>query len=165
MNPLRLGFFFGDLRALGGFDGIFGTGVAAHLSSGAGFARCRSEIQTQMKTSDRRSLYLLLLRQPARGPHPTPGQMREIMARFEQWMSGIHAAGALVSSHGLKTKGKTLRGRRGQNVSDGPYAETKEIVGGYVLVRVRNQAQALRLARGCPGLDYRMAVEVRAVKH
>lgn len=118
-----------------------------------------------MKTSDDHPLYLLLLRQPLRGPHPTPARMREIMARFERWMAGLHSAGALVSSHGLKTKGKVLRGRRGQNISDGPYAETKEIVGSYVLVRVRNQAQALRLARGCPGLDYRMAVEVRAVKH
>jgi hypothetical protein len=118
-----------------------------------------------MKTTDHHSLYLLLLRQPARGPHPTPAQMREIMARFEQWMADIRAAGALVSSHGLKAKGKVLRGRRGQNVSDGPYAEAKEIVGGYVLVRARNHAQALRLARDCPGLDYRMAIEVRAVKH
>jgi hypothetical protein len=118
-----------------------------------------------MKSSDQRSLYLLLLRQPARGPHPTREQMQQIMARFEQWMADIRAADALVDSHGLKANGKVLRGRRGQHVSDGPYAETKEIVGGYVLVRVRNRAQALRLARGCPGLDYAMTVEVRAVQH
>lgn len=118
-----------------------------------------------MKTSDDRSLYLLLLRQPARGPHPTPAQMREIMARFAAWMTDIRASGALVSSHGLKPKGKVLRGRRGQNVSDGPYAEAKEVVGGYVLIRARNFAQAMRIARGCPGLDYRLAVEVRPIKH
>ncbi|MBX3736548.1 MAG: hypothetical protein KF715_07665 [Candidatus Didemnitutus sp.] len=119
-----------------------------------------------MKTSSSDPLYLLLLHQPhGDGPGPTPVQMREIMARFAEWMAGIQASGALVSSHGLKPKGKVLRGRRGQNISDGPYAEAKEIVGGYVLIRARNFTQALRVARDCPGLDYRLAIEVRPVKH
>ncbi|MBI2512635.1 MAG: hypothetical protein HYV96_11700 [Opitutae bacterium] len=118
-----------------------------------------------MKTPDNRLLYLLLLRQPNTGPGPTPTQMREIMARFAAWMADLRAEGALVSSHGLKPKGKILRGRRGATIADGPYAEAKEIVGGYVLIQARNAAHALRLARGCPGLDYRLAVEVRPVKH
>ncbi|HLP25834.1 MAG TPA: YciI family protein [Acidobacteriota bacterium] len=119
-----------------------------------------------MKTLPSAPLYLLLLHQPhGSGPGPTPAQMREIMAQFAQWMDGIRAAGALVSSHGLQPKGKVLRGRRGQNISDGPYAETKEIVGGYVLIRAKNLSQATRIARGCPGLDHRLAVEVRPIKH
>jgi len=118
-----------------------------------------------MNTPDARSLYLLLLRQPAQGPGPTPAELRAIMVRFAEWMDGLRAEGALVSSHGLKPKGKILRGRRGATIADGPYAEAKEIVGGYVLIRARNLAQALRLARGCPGLDHRLAVEVRPVKH
>ncbi len=118
-----------------------------------------------MKTARENPLYLLLLRQPKTGPGPTAAQMREIMAHFAEWMARLRAEGALVSSHGLKPKGKVLRGRRGQNVSDGPYAETKEIVGGYVLIRARNAAHALRFARACPGLDYRLTVEVRPVKH
>jgi hypothetical protein len=118
-----------------------------------------------MKASDRHSLYLLLLRQPATGPHPTPTEMRQIMAHFADWMERIRADGQLVSSHGLKTKGKVLRGRRGATIADGPYAEAKEIVGGYVLIRARTLAHAVSVARRCPGLDYRLVVEVRPIKH
>lgn len=118
-----------------------------------------------MKSSDARSLYLLLLHQPAAGPHPTPAQMREIMTHFAAWMERIRADGQLVSSHGLKNKGKVLRGRRGATIADGPYAEAKEIVGGYVLIRARSLAQAVGVARRCPGLDHRLVVEVRPVKH
>ncbi|MBI5426301.1 MAG: hypothetical protein HZA32_19680 [Opitutae bacterium] len=118
-----------------------------------------------MKSSDDRSLYLLLLHQPAVGPHPTAAQMREIMEQFAQWMDRIRADGQLVASHGLKNKGKVLRGRRGATIADGPYAEAKEIVGGYVLIRARSLTQATAVARRCPGLDHRLVVEVRPVKH
>jgi len=109
---------------------------------------------------------MLLLHQPhGAGPHPTAAQMRQIMERFGVWMEDIRAQGLLVSSHGLKPKGKVLRGPRGATISDGPYAETKEIIGGYILIKAGSMARALRVARGCPGLDYRLAVEVRPVKH
>ncbi|MBI2515613.1 MAG: hypothetical protein HYV95_01745 [Opitutae bacterium] len=118
-----------------------------------------------MSSQSSASLYILLLRQPTKGPHPTAAQMRQIMERFGVWMEDIRTQGLLVSSHGLKNKGKVLRGPRGATISDGPYAETKEIVGGYILIKAGSMARALRVARGCPGLDYRLAVEVRPVKH
>lgn len=118
-----------------------------------------------MTTQSNKSQFLLLLRQPHEGPHPTPEEMQQIMGRFMAWMKGLSAAGAVVASNGLEDTGKILRGPRGGSVSDGPYVEAKEIVGGYVLISADNLEQAVKIARDCPGLDYRMAVEVRPVKH
>ena len=39
-------------------------------------------------------------------------------------------------------------------ISDGPFAETKEVVGGFVVVAADNLAQAVEFSRGCPGLDH-----------
>jgi hypothetical protein len=112
----------------------------------------------------KKSQFLLLLRQPHDGPPPTPKEMQQIMARFAKWMEGLSAQGAVIATNGLKATGKILRGPRGKSVTDGPYPETKEIVGGYVLLSASSLKQALKFARACPGLDYRMAVEVRPVQ-
>jgi hypothetical protein len=49
-------------------------------------------------------------------------------------------------------------------VTDGPYAEAKETVGGYVVIAADNLAQAVEIAKGCPGLDYETLVEVRPIE-
>lgn len=83
------------------------------------------------------------------------------MVHFRNWMESMYAKGCVLSTNGLEVTGKVLRGSRGAMVTDGPLIEAKEIVGGYVMVTAKNLEEAVNLARGCPGLDYRMAVEVR----
>ncbi len=118
-----------------------------------------------MSTPPSPSQFLLLLRQPhGDGPGPTPEEMRHIMSRFMAWMEGLTAKGMVAGTNGLEPAGKVLRGPRGVSLTDGPYAEAKEIVGGYVLINADSLEQALEAARDCPGLEYRMAVEVRPVK-
>jgi hypothetical protein len=107
------------------------------------------------------SQFMLLLRQPEAGPGPTPEELRHIMDRFGDWMNQLSAQGVLVGNNGLANNGKILRGPRGASVTDGPFAETKEIVGGYIMIRARNLDEAVETARDCPGLDYGLAVEVR----
>ena len=115
--------------------------------------------------SSENSEFMLLLRQPHTGPHPTAEEMNKIMERFTQWMNAMSAKGIVVGTSGLEVTGKVLRGPRGATLTDGPYLEAKEIVGGYVIVKAENETAAVEIARDCPGLDYRMAVEVRKVKH
>ena len=107
--------------------------------------------------------FMLLLRQPQSGPAPTTEELRHIMARFEQWMNGLKAKGILVGNNGLENRGKILRGPRGATVTDGPFPETKEIVGGYITITADDLDQAVEIARHCPGLDYQLGVEVRPV--
>ena len=120
---------------------------------------------TIMTTRPEESEFMLLLRQPNQGPHPTPEEMGRIMQRFTTWMEGMSARGIVIGTGGLEVNGKILRGPRGISLTDGPYPETKEIVGGYVIVKAASLDDAVEIARDCPGLDYRMAVEVRQVKH
>ena len=108
---------------------------------------------------------MLLLRQPNEGPHPSKKEMDEIMGRFAGWMEAMNAKGLVVGTSGLEVAGKILRGPRGAMVTDGPFPEATEIVGGYVIVRAPSLDEAVEIARYCPGLDYRMAVEVRPVKY
>lgn len=79
-------------------------------------------------------------------------------------MDGLQAKNMMLGHNGLvPMSGKVFRGPDGLNVTDGPYAETNEIIGGYVLLTADNLEQAMDAARACPGLNYKMAVELRPV--
>jgi hypothetical protein len=117
-----------------------------------------------MNTQTKKPQFLLLLHQPNTGPAPTPDQMKQIMDRFTVWMRNLSDKGIVVGTNGLESTGTVLRGPRGTTLNDGPFAESKEIVGGYVLITADSFNQAVEIARDCPGLDYQMAVEVRPVK-
>jgi hypothetical protein len=109
--------------------------------------------------------YLFILRQPGPGPGPTPEELQKIMIRFGSWMDGLHAKDAVVGTNGLQHVGKVIRGSLAEPViTDGPYSEAKEVVGGYVHVKARNLKAAVAMAKRCPGLDYGMTVEVRPVQ-
>jgi hypothetical protein len=56
-----------------------------------------------------------------------------------------------------------MRGAGGLSMTDGPYPEGTEVVGGYVLLEAETMDQVIAAGRACPGLDYNMAVEVRPV--
>ena len=116
-----------------------------------------------MNTPIVKSTYMLLLRQPAGGV-PAPEEMKKIMAQFGEWMQRMTSKGMVQGTNGLDITGKVLRGARGSLITDGPYLETKEIVGGYVLISAASLEEAVEAARDCPGLGYGMAVEVRPVR-
>lgn len=118
-----------------------------------------------MNSSDDRRQHLILLEYPCNATPPTPDEMKAIMARFNTWMDELHDQGRVAGTHGLELTGKILRGPIGKTtITDGPFAEGKEVVGGYVLLNPCTFDEALAAAGACPGLDYRMIVEVRPVK-
>ena len=109
--------------------------------------------------------FLILLHQPhGEGPGPTPAELQQIMAKFGAWMKSLNDRGHLLSSHGLETTGKVLRLPGAASMTDGPYVEAREIVGGYILISADSLDHATEIARGCPGLDHRLAVEVRPIR-
>ena len=63
----------------------------------------------------------------------------------------------------LTDKGKIISGKKGQKVVDGPFAESKEAIGGYFLLLLDDFNEALEIAKECPALDYGLTVEVRPV--
>jgi len=114
-------------------------------------------------SSPSKSQFLLIIHEPNDGAPPPPEQMQEILARFSTWISGLVEKGMFLGTNRLRPDGIVLRGPGGATVTDGPFAESKEIIGGYLLISADNFEAAVEAGRDCPGLDYRLAVEVRPV--
>lgn len=92
---------------------------------------------------------------------PSPEQMQASIKQWQDWIGGIAAQGKFLSTNRLGFEGKTLKPNN--VIADGPYAEVKEIVGGYILVKATNIDEAMKLAEGCPILTIGGHVEVRSV--
>jgi hypothetical protein len=97
-------------------------------------------------------------------PEASPEQMQQVMQKWLTWFDGLKKSGA-YSGQGapLEPSGKVLRGTR-RALSDGPYAEAKDLVGGYAIIEARDIDAAVELARGCPIYERDGAVEVRPVR-
>ena len=94
-------------------------------------------------------------------PKPSPEQMQEMVKQWQDWIGGIAAQGKFVSTNALGHEGQTVSSNG--VVSDGPYSEIKEIVGGYIIVKADNLKDAVKLSEGCPTLAIGGKVEVRDV--
>ena len=92
---------------------------------------------------------------------PSPEQMQASIKQWQDWIGGIAAQGKFVSTNRLGFEGRTLKPNN--VIADGPYAEVKEIVGGYILVKATNIDEAMKLAQGCPILNIGGHVEVRNI--
>ena len=118
-----------------------------------------------MSSAPASAQFLLLFRHSESGPDPTPAEMEQIMGKWMAWIKGMKARGELVGTNRLAETGRVLRGPGGKEVTDGPFAEAKEVIGGYVLIQARDLAAATAIARGCPGLEMKTTiVEVRPVE-
>jgi hypothetical protein len=103
------------------------------------------------------------------GGYATPGEvspteLQQHLAKWNAWTSSLLAAGRLAGAHPLEhpATGKTLRGRE-RIVTDGPYAESKDLVSGTLVVEAESLVEATELARDCPIFDHDGSVEVRPV--
>lgn len=98
---------------------------------------------------------------PSQDFQPTPEQMQEEISKWQNWIGGIAAQGKLKATEGLLPVGKTIHAD--QSVTDGPYAETKEIVGGFLICSAESLDEALALGAGCPIFGVGGKLEVREV--
>ena len=91
----------------------------------------------------------------------SPEEMQQVSDKWMAWFKGLMASGRATAGNPLEREGKIV----GKNrvVSDGPFAESKETIGGYFLLKVGTMDEALAIAKDCPGLPYGIRVEVRAV--
>jgi hypothetical protein len=117
-----------------------------------------------MSSAPKSAQYLLLFRHSEEGPDPTPAEMEVIMGKWMAWIRGMRERGEFLGTNRLAETGAVMRGPGGAEVTDGPFAEAKEIVGGYVLITAPDLAAAKTIARGCPGLERNTTiVEIRPV--
>ena len=111
--------------------------------------------------------YLLLLydRPDALPADISPEEMQAIIQKYVRWTDKLQAAGRVVASEKLKDgEGRVLRASGGKTVvKDGPFTETKEIVGGFQLITASSYDEAVKLCSDHPHLEFG-TIEVREVE-
>ena len=80
--------------------------------------------------------------------------------KWKSWMESLGKEGKFVGGLPLATDGAVVNGSQ-KAVTDGPFTEGKEIVGGYLIIKASDQAEAVDLSKGCPVLEHEGSVEVR----
>lgn len=108
---------------------------------------------------------LLLYDEPQLFEGLGPEEIQRIIEKYKAWSEKLRNQGYYVASHKLTDDaGRTLR-RKGAEVriTDGPYSETKEVLGGYYMIEAASYDQALERSRDCPHLEYGGTIVVRQV--
>ena len=92
----------------------------------------------------------------------TPDQMQKAMQKWNDWITeGFRKGWMLDAGDALTQEVRMVNSKK--VISDGPFVEAKEIVGGYSLVKADSIDAAAELAKGCPGLESGGLVEVRVL--
>jgi len=90
--------------------------------------------------------------------------MQKTMEKWMAWFKELGENGHMKDpGHPLEHTGKVVKGKQ-KAVMDGPYAEAKDVIGGYVVIEAKDLAQATELSKGCPILDVGGSVEVRPIQ-
>jgi len=95
-----------------------------------------------------------------------PEWVGEMIAFMHQLNEDLQASGELVAAEGLADPAETRTVRLVGDeavTTDGPYAEAKDVIGGYTLVQAKDISEAAKLAAGCPIFDNGGFVEVRPI--
>ncbi len=95
-------------------------------------------------------------------PQPTPEQQQAEMKKWMDWLGGIAAQNKLTAAGSpLTSTGKVIKPNN--VVTNGPYTEIKELIGGYSVIKANTYEDAIELAKGCPIFESGGNVEIREV--
>jgi hypothetical protein len=110
--------------------------------------------------------YLILLYDnPSNWKTMSPEEIEQAFRKFVAWRNKIRDSGRLKGSNKLTDgEGRVMRGKGDVRVTDGPFTEGKEVLGGYYLFEADNFEHAVELTRDNPGLAYGGTIEVRQVE-
>ena len=107
--------------------------------------------------------FMLLLRGGVSNRDLSPEQMQQQIERYMNWIEKLRREGHFVAGEPLDETGKVLSGKNGTSVTDGPFTESKEDVGGYFIIRALDIERAVEISKGCPIFVNNGTVEVRAI--
>lgn len=81
--------------------------------------------------------------------------------QWNTWLDELIARGSLLHGQPLATTGRVVTGAKGARVTDGPFAEANEVVGGYLMLAAADLDEATEIVKQCPSLANGLIVEVR----
>jgi len=112
------------------------------------------------------SEFVFLFRSPGEGVTEamgTPERAQKSLQTWRAWIDDLEAKGYLKDpGQPLDRTGKIVQGKN-KIVIDGPYAETKDLVLGFLIIEARDMEHAVQIASGCPIVEGGGAVEIRPV--
>jgi hypothetical protein len=110
------------------------------------------------------ALYALLLHEAPETFHAySPDEMQRIVEEYVAWADALRANDQCVGGYELRPEATLLRHRGDDIVVDGPFTETKEVIGGLFIIRAVGRAMAEAIARTCPHLTYGGWIELRDI--
>lgn len=93
----------------------------------------------------------------------SPEEIQAHMGKWFAWVDKLNKSEKYVSGEPLLPGGKLVSGKSGKSVTDGPYTEGKEVVGGYFIVNAADYDEAVSISKECPDFDFGGTVQVRQV--
>jgi len=120
-----------------------------------------------METKPAPAPYILFFRNsgPDTHQHLSPEQRQQLVTHWNAWYDGLAAQGKAVEGQPLELETRVVSGPGEGRVVDGPFAEAKEAIGGYVKLLVSDLEEATEIARRHPGLAYGLVIEVRQMAY
>ena len=109
------------------------------------------------------SEHLLLVRGTGWQKGLSPQELENAFGQVKAWFDSLQTQGKIKSAAPLEHEGKIVSEANGRTVIDGPFAESKETIGGYFLLAVADMEEALAIAKSFPMLAYGASLEVRPV--
>lgn len=108
---------------------------------------------------------LMLLDNPSDYAGLSPEQMQGVVKEYNAWAGKMGKEGKLAGGEKLADEGgKVLtRGGSGLVLTDGPFAESKEVLGGYFILKAGSYDEAVEIARTCPHAKYGVATHIRQI--
>jgi hypothetical protein len=116
-----------------------------------------------MNTETTTGEYLLLFRGPNWDRGLSPQELQATVDKVMAWFEGLNERGKIKAGQPLGAQGRIISGTNGRLVVDGPFVESKEAVGGYLVLLTDDLNEAVEIARSTPTLKYGITVEVRPI--
>ena len=93
----------------------------------------------------------------------SPEEWQAQMAKWYQWITSLQQSGTYISGDPLQGTGKQVSGKN-KVVTDGPFTEAKEMVGGYIVVNANDIEHAVQISLDCPIFEENGHLEVRPIQ-
>lgn len=116
-----------------------------------------------MSEQSAKNQYMLIFRNTEWCKGLSPEEIQKVTGAWMSWFERLSLEGKVLAGNPLEVEGKIVSSKNGKIVADGPFAESKEAIGGYFLLQVNSFEEAMAIAKECPGLPYGSKVEVRAI--
>ena len=88
-------------------------------------------------------------------------EIEKYIAQNHAWIEQLMSTGKAKGGQALARKGAIVSGKNGRSIMDGPFAESKEVIGGYLLLDVATFEEAVAIAKTAPMIAHGTSIEVR----